>query len=56
MSRFDKECSKFLVHRKQAKMLWLQDPNQSNLVNLSNARHEASRYFRNEGVYENQNY
>jgi hypothetical protein len=28
-------------------MQWLQDPNQSNLDNLNNARHEASRHFRN---------
>jgi hypothetical protein len=27
-------------------MQWLEDPNQSNLDNLNNARHEASRYFR----------
>jgi hypothetical protein len=28
-------------------MQWLQDPNRSNLDNLNNARHEASRHFRN---------
>jgi hypothetical protein len=28
-------------------MQWLQNPNQSNLDNLNNARQEASRYFRN---------
>jgi hypothetical protein len=27
-------------------MKWLQDPNQSNLHNLNNARHEASRHYR----------
>jgi len=27
--------------------MWLQDPNQSNVVNLNNVRHEASRHFRN---------
>jgi hypothetical protein len=28
-------------------MQWLQDPNQSNLDNVNNARLEASRHFRN---------
>jgi len=27
-------------------MQWLQDPNDSNVVNLNNVRHEASRHFR----------
>jgi len=31
----------------QAKMKWEQDPNQSNVDNLNNVRHEASRHFRN---------
>ena len=44
---FHKECSCFLDKRKQAKMEWLQDPNQSNVDNLNNVRHEASRHFRN---------
>jgi hypothetical protein len=44
---FDKECSQVLGQRKQAKMQWLQNPNQSNLDNLKNARHEASRRFGN---------
>jgi hypothetical protein len=44
---FDEECSQVLGKRKQAKMQWLQDPNQSNLDNLNNTRHEASRHFRN---------
>jgi hypothetical protein len=44
---FDKECSKFLDERKQAKMQCLQNPNQSNVDNLNNVRREASRYFRN---------
>jgi hypothetical protein len=43
---FDEECSQFLRQRKQAKMQWLQDPNQSNLDNLNNARHEASFYIK----------
>jgi len=33
--------------KKQAKMRWLQDPNESNVENLNNVRHEASWYFRN---------
>jgi hypothetical protein len=45
---FDEECSQVLGQRKQAKLQWLQNPNQSNLDNLNNARHEASRYFRSE--------
>jgi len=32
--------------RKQAKMQWLQDTNQSNVHNLNNIRREASRYCR----------
>jgi hypothetical protein len=28
-------------------MQWLQDPNQSNVYNVNNVRHEASRHFRN---------
>jgi hypothetical protein len=41
--RFDEECLGFLYQRKQAKMQWLQDPNQSNVDNLNNIRREASR-------------
>jgi len=43
----DEECSSFLYQRKQAEMQWLQNPNQSNVDNLNNVRHEASRHFRN---------
>jgi hypothetical protein len=43
---YDEECSKFLDQRKQAKMQWLQNPNQSNVDYLKNVRREASRYFR----------
>jgi hypothetical protein len=43
---FDEECSQVLGQRKQAKLQWLQDPNQSNLGDVNNARHEGSRYFR----------
>ena len=44
---FDEECLGFLGQRKQAKMQWLQDPNQSSVDNLNNVRREASRHFRN---------
>jgi hypothetical protein len=44
---FDGECSKCLDQRKQAKMQWLQNPNQSNVENLNNVRREAIRHFRN---------
>jgi len=37
----------FLNPRKQAKMRWLQDPNQSHVDNLNNVRREASRHCRN---------
>jgi len=36
-----------LDQKKQAEMLWLQDPNQSTVDNLNNVRLEASRHFRN---------
>jgi hypothetical protein len=36
-----------LDQRRQAKMQWLQDPNQSTIDNLNNVRREASRHFRN---------
>jgi hypothetical protein len=53
-SCFDEECSRFLDQRKQTKMQWLQDPNRSNVYNLHNVKHEASRHFRTkkEGVWE----
>jgi hypothetical protein len=34
--------------RKQAKLQWLQEPSEANEDNLSDARREASRNFRNE--------
>ena len=43
---FDEECLGFLDQRKQAKMQWVQDPSQSNVDNLNNVRHEASRHFK----------
>jgi hypothetical protein len=33
---FDAECTQFLDKRKQAKIQWLQNPNQSNGGNLNN--------------------
>jgi hypothetical protein len=45
--QFNEDCSKFLDQRKQAKMQWLQNPNQSNIHNLKNVGREASRHFRN---------
>jgi len=47
ISWFDEECLVFLDQRKQAKIQWLQDPSQSNVHNISNVRHVASRHFRN---------
>jgi hypothetical protein len=45
--RFDEGCSKLLYQRKQAKLQWLQDPNEVNGDNLNNIRCKASRHFRN---------
>ena len=44
---FGEECSHFLDQTKQAKMRWLQHPNQSNVGNQNNVRCEAGRHFRN---------
>jgi hypothetical protein len=43
----DADYAEFLDKRKQAKIQWLQNPNQSNGDNLHNVRCEASRHFRN---------
>jgi hypothetical protein len=43
---FDDECSKLVDQRKQAKLQWLQNPNQINGDNLKNLRRETSRTFR----------
>ena len=37
---------RYLDQRKQAKMKFLQNPNQSNVDNLNDVRREASRHFR----------
>jgi DNA repair ATPase RecN len=44
---FDKECSKLVDLRKEAKLQWLQDPSEGNEDNLSDVRQEPSRHFRN---------
>jgi hypothetical protein len=44
---FDEECLVILDQKKQAKMVWIQDPSQSNVDNLNNVRRDASRHFRN---------
>ena len=46
-SWFVEEHSQYVGRRKQAKMQWLQDPDQSNINNLNNARREVCRHFRN---------
>jgi hypothetical protein len=43
---FDGECSILIDRRKQAKLLWLQNPSQVNQDNMGNVRREASRTFR----------
>jgi hypothetical protein len=45
---FDTECAQFLDKRKQAKILWLQNPNQNNGDNLHKVRREAIRHFKKE--------
>ena len=45
--QFDEEYLQFLDQRKQAKMQWVLDPNQSNIDNLNNGRREASRHCKN---------
>jgi hypothetical protein len=54
---FDDECSKLIDQQKQAKLQWLQNPNQTNGDNLQNLRCETSRIFRNKKkeIFERQN-
>jgi hypothetical protein len=52
---FDEECSKLVDQRKLAKQQWLQDPSEVNENNLSNVWQEATKYFRNKGIFERQN-
>jgi hypothetical protein len=44
---FDDDCLKLIDQWKQAKLQWLQNPNQINRDNLQNLRHDTSRIFRN---------
>jgi hypothetical protein len=44
---FDEGSLRFFDQRKQAKLQWLQHPNQSNVDNLNNVRREARRHIRN---------
>jgi hypothetical protein len=43
----NEECVRFLDQRKQAKMQWFQDRNQSHVDYLNNVRSELCRLFRN---------
>ena len=45
--RFNEECLRYLYQRQQAKMQWVQGPNQSNVDSLNTGRRDASRHFRN---------
>ena len=44
---FYEEFLRFLNQRKQAKLQWLQDPNQRTVENPHSVRRESSRNFRN---------
>jgi hypothetical protein len=44
---FDEGCSELLDKGKEAKLQWLQDPNEINGDDPNNVRREASRHFRN---------
>jgi hypothetical protein len=46
-SWFIEKYLSFLDQRNQAKMQLVEDPSQSNVDNLNNVRHDASRHFRN---------
>jgi len=45
----DEEWVRFLDQRKQAKMHWLQDPNESKVDDPNTVRREAGRQNRNKG-------
>jgi hypothetical protein len=47
-SWFDKDCSKLLHHRKQAKLQRSQDPSQINGTKLNNISLEVRRHFNND--------
>jgi hypothetical protein len=44
---FDEGCSQLLNQRQQAKLQWLQEPNEIHGDNGDNVRREASGHFRN---------
>ena len=44
--RFDQECSELANKRKQAKLLWLQNPNDQTADDFSNVRRDTRRTFR----------
>jgi hypothetical protein len=46
---FNKECSKLLDQRKQARLQWLQHPSELS-GDMNNLRHGARRYFRNKKI------
>ena len=43
---FDQECSELANTRKQAKLLWLQNPNGQTAEDFSNVRRDTCRTFR----------
>jgi hypothetical protein len=53
--QFAEECSRLKDQRKQAKLKWLQNPNQVNAVIQTMLKHETIRYFKNEIISERQN-
>jgi len=53
---FDQEYLGFFDQRKQAKVQWVEDTNQSNVDKLHNGRREASRHCRNKkGIHASYN-
>jgi len=44
---FDEDCLGILDEKRQAKMQWVQDPNQHTVDNLNSVRHEGSRHAMN---------
>jgi len=43
---FDEECLGFLDQSKRVKVMWIQDPSQSNVDIMNNVRREVNRHFR----------
>jgi hypothetical protein len=48
---FVEECVGILDQRKQAKILWIQDPSERNVDTLINVRRDTSRHFRHKKAY-----